>query len=206
MKRLICVFVILLAGCSSSSNYSKVQQSEVNPFAQELDLAQKILVKLPQNVSQKDYRAFLDNIPQELKSYGFLEVWDTDSHDIELKTAGLTDFTTESKKKSLFENLGVYYLLDIEVVERKPFKYGKLSSQLEYKMQQTPGSGGNVFPNIKSDYWVVLKYTLYQTDYLDKVAQIEIKASHNDDNTLNSRKLRRDINTLFEHIYATTPY
>ncbi|WP_194776597.1 hypothetical protein [Pararhodonellum marinum] len=166
---------------------------------------QILLVNLPKNISYEDFKVFQENIPEQLRHHGFLEIWDNDYHELELKSAGIYDFTTDRMKKALYDALGVIYLLDVKVLEKKPFRYGKLTALSEYGNHHQRNVVGGSDP-IQSSHRVTMEYTLYRTDFLDTVARVQVLAEHKDNNTLNPRVLQRDISLLFQKIYESEAY
>ncbi len=208
MKNLFfIVSFFLLMACSNGIRRYQINEVAVNPFTPPIDLDQRIMVNLPQRVSQKDFKTMLEILSAALRSYGFKEVWNNDFHDIELRSVGISDFSTDKNKTTLYEGLGVTYLLDVEILERKPYRYGKLSQLLEYNIQQSQDSqftGG--YQQVRSFHYVTLRYTLYRTDQLDTVAELEVRANHKDDNTLNPKVFERDLKVLFYKIYEAHPY
>jgi hypothetical protein len=199
-------FLSLFTACSNRICRYQINEVAVNPFTPPIDLNQTILVNLPQRVSQKDYRTMLEILPAALRSYGFREVWNSDYHDIELRSVGISDFSTDRNKVSLYEDLGVTYLLDIEILERNPYRYGKLSQLMEYNIKQNQDRFNGGFQQVRSFHYVTLRYTLYRTDQLDTVAELEVRANHKDDNTLNPKVFERDLKVLFFSIYEAHPY
>jgi hypothetical protein len=185
--------------------YYQVKEASVNPFSQPLELDQILLVNLPRNISYEDYKVFQEYIPEQLRSQGFLEIWDSDYHEMELRSAGIHDFSTDRNKKALYDALGVTYLLDVKVLEKKPFRYGKLTALSEFGNHHQRNVVGGTEP-IQSSHRMTLEYTLYRTDFLDTVARVKVLAEHKDNNTLNPLVLKRDIMILFDKIYEGEGY
>ena len=125
MRYIVFILCLLLTACGRSVR-QMVEGVQINSELPPVDRNEIILVNLPAGFSQRDYRIFLETLPQELKSYGFREVWDTDYHEIELKSVGISDFTTERNREKLFTELGVRYLLDLEIVRKKYSRLSKL--------------------------------------------------------------------------------
>jgi hypothetical protein len=175
-----------------------VERIQINSELPPLDRSEIILVNLPAGFSQRDYRIYLETLPQELKSYGFREVWDTDYHEIELKSVGISDFTTERNREKLFTELGVRYLLDLEIVRRKYSRLSNLGATMlyhEYNMNGEPPLWN--YPA----YWIYTKYRLHDLNEKEVLIDLDLKTTHLDNNTVNPKSIKKDIQTLFMYIY-----
>lgn len=179
-----------------------VERIQINSELPPLERSEIILVNLPAGFSQRDYRIFLETLPQELKSYGFREVWDTDYHDIELKSVGISDFTTERNREKLYTELGVRYLLDLEIVEKKYFRTSKLGATMRYNEynQNSAFVGSPVWEN--SNFWIHTKYKLYDLNEKEILINLDLKTTHLDNNTVNPKSIKKDVQTLFMYIYS----
>ncbi|MCH7406219.1 hypothetical protein [Belliella aquatica] len=205
MKRLdfksVLLVLMLIIGLQSCGRPVRqmVEGVQINSELPPLDRSEIILVNLPAGFSQRDYRIFLETLPQELKSYGFREVWDTDYHEIELKSVGISDFTTERNREKLFTELGVRYLLDLEIVRRKYSRLSNLGATMlyhEYNMNGEPPLWN--YP----DYWIYTKYKLYDLNEKEVLIDLDLKTTHFDNNTVNPRSIKKDVQTLFMYIYS----
>lgn len=199
MRKCCGLLFVLLISCSPRGTFLRVNSVQVEPFFQ-LELDEKILVNIPQDVNQKDYNTFLAAIPIIVKQRGFREVWDTDEYEMELRAGDIADFTLERNIKRLYEHLGVYYFLDVAIVSRKPFRYGSLSSQLEYREQNNPGFVRTRGLGSETDHRVITRYTLYRTDQVLKLAEVIMESTHLQDNTLDQRVIQREVQEFFNLI------
>lgn len=195
---LVLTLIIGLQSCGRSVR-QMVEGVQINSELPPVDRNEIILVNLPAGFSQRDYRIFLETLPQELKSYGFREVWDTDYHEIELKSVGISDFTTERNREKLFTELGVRYLLDLEIVRKKYSRLSKLGATMlyhEYNMNGEPPLWN--YP----EYWIYTKYKLYDLDEKEVLIDLDLKTTHFDNNTVNPKSIKKDVQTLFMYIYS----
>jgi len=195
---LILTLIIGLQSCGRSVR-QMVEGVQINSELPPVDRNEIILVNLPAGFSQRDYRIFLETLPQELKSYGFREVWDTDYHEIELKSVGISDFSTERNREKLFTELGVRYLLDLEIMKKKYSRLSKLGATMlyhEYNMNGEPPLWN--YP----DYWISTKYRLYDLNEKEVLIDLDLKTTHLDNNTVNPKSIKKDIQTLFMYIYS----
>jgi hypothetical protein len=204
LRILALILFFTVISCSPRGHIIRINKSEIAPYTH-LDLNQRILVNIPQNISQKDYYILMESALLSVQQRGFLEVWDTDEYELELRAAEIADFSLERNIQRLYDNLGVNYFLDIVMISRKPFRYSSLSSQLEYREQMNPN-----FPNFgglvsETDHRVITQYTLYQTDGVIKMAEFEVESSHLKNNTLDARVIRREIQEFFNQIYLAVP-
>jgi len=200
-------FIILFftaVSCTPRGRIISINKSEIAPYTH-LDLNERILVNVPQNVSQRDYRIFLEAASLSVRQRGFLEVWDVDEYELELRASSIADFSLPRNIQRLHDNLGVSYFLDIAIVSRKPFRYSSLSSQVEYREQMIPGFMGSGGLMSETDHRVITLYTLYQTDGAIKMAEFEVESSHLRNNTLDDRVIKREIQEFFNQIYLAVP-
>lgn len=198
---LALTLIIGLQSCGRSVR-QMVEGVQINSELPPLDRSEIILVNLPAGFSQRDYRVFLETLPQELKSYGFREVWDTDYHEIELKSVGISDFTTERNREKLFTELGVRYLLDLEIVEKKYSRTSKLGAAMSYnEYNQNSAFVGSPVWEI-SNFWIRTKYKLYDLNEKEVWIDLDLKTTHLDNNTVNPKSIKREVQTLLMYIYS----
>lgn len=196
--RLILLFIVGLQSCGRPVQ-QMVEGIQVNSELPPLDRSEIILVNLPAGFSQRDYRIYLGTLPQELKSYGFREVWDSDYHEIELKSIGISDFTTERNREKLYTELGVRYLLDLEILSKKYSRLSKLGATMlyhEYNINGEPPLWN--YP----EYWIHTKYRLYDLNEKEVLIDLDLKTTHLDNNRVNPKSIKKDIQTLFMYIYS----
>ncbi len=197
----ILIIIFLVISCGKPVRQI-VQEVKVNTVEFPIDLGEVVLVTLPPGFPQKDYNSFLETLPQEIKSYGFLEVWDTDYHEMELKSVGINDFSTERNREKLFTELGVRYLLELEIVDRKYFRSSSLGATMRYNEinNNSPYVGANAWEN--SNYWILTRYKLFDLNQKELLIDMKVRTSHHDNNTVNPKAIKKDIQKLFEYIYS----
>lgn len=178
-----------------------VERIQINSELPPLNRSEIILVNLPSGFSQRDYRIYLETLPQELKSYGFREVWDTDYHEMELKSVGISDFTTERNREKLFTELGVRYLLDLEIVEKKYARTSKLGATMRYYEINQNSTFFSLPSGGISDFWIRTKYILYDLNEKEVLIDLDLKTTHLYNNTVNSKSIKREVQTLLMYIY-----
>ncbi|SNS72281.1 hypothetical protein SAMN06295967_11910 [Belliella buryatensis] len=197
----LLVVFILFTSCGRSVKQI-VEDVNVSPTAYPIDLSDKLMVTLPPGFPQKDYNTFLETLPIELQRYGFEEIWDTDYHEMELKSVGIHDFTTERNQQKLYKDLGVRYLLDLEILDKKPIRISKLGATMRYNEINNNSPFVHSTSWVEGDYWIITRYKLYDLVHDEVIIEMQIKTSHNINHTVNSKSLKKDLQKLFEFIYT----
>lgn len=198
----VLVVAFLLFGSCGRSVKQIVEDVKVSPTAYPIDLSEKLMVTLPHGFPQKDYNTFLETLPVELQRYGFNEIWDTDYHEMELKSVGIHDFTTERNQQKLYQDLGVRYLLDLEILDKKPIRISKLGATMRYNEINNNSPFVHSTSWVEGDYWIITRYKLYDLVHDEVIIEMQIKTSHNINHTINSKALKKDLQKFFEILYT----
>ncbi|MCH7409065.1 hypothetical protein MM239_06645 [Belliella sp. DSM 111904] len=179
-----------------------VRDARINEMRMPLDRNEIILVTIPSGFSQIDYNTFLEILPRELRSKGFREVWDTDFHELELKSVGIHDFSTNRNLEKLSDELGVRYLLDVEVLDKRHLRVSRLGATMRYNetVQNSPFVGP-IGPLDNLNYWLITRYRLYDLSEKLMMVDLTLQTSHLENNTVGQKSLIKDINKVFEFIY-----
>jgi hypothetical protein len=197
------IFIFLLTACWSNQAPIRIHKVEVEPFTW-VDNREKILVQIPRMRDPIEFNMMADIYPSTLKELGFLEVWDSAEHELELISAGVRDYSLERNIRRLYDELGVYYLLDITLVKRQLYDDGY------YELERwTPLLDGyyteTAYRGYETDHTLYLRYTLYRTDLAVKMAELEVQSYHKHNNRLIPNQFKREIKELFNQIYLTDP-
>ena len=191
----------VFVSCSPRGQILSIQKVEVEPFA-DLNLSEIILINLPQKeLNQKDYYAVLESMRIAVRQRGFLEVWDIDENEIELRANGVNDFSLKRNIQRLNDNLGINYFLEMEILNRKPFKISGLGSQLQYREMMAPNLPGGLGFGSGSEHRTLTRYSLYQTDGAILLAQLEISSRHLENNNLDPKVIKKEVEALFYQIF-----
>ncbi|MCH7403063.1 hypothetical protein ACFOUP_03965 [Belliella kenyensis] len=198
----ISICCILLTGCAKPVQ-QYVVDARINDMRMPLDRDAIILVTIPAGFPQKDYNTYLETLPKELKTKGFREVWDTDFHELELKSVGIHDFSTVRNKEKLSNELGVRYLLEIEVLAKRYLRVSKLGATMSYnKTIQNSPYVGPIGPLDNLNYWLITRYILYDLEERLVMADLTLQTSHLENNSIGQKSIRKDLNKVFEFVYS----
>jgi hypothetical protein len=201
MRKLLFLGLFFVAvSCSPRGQILAIQKVEVEPFV-DLNLSEIILINFPQKeLNQRDYNSVLESMRMAVRQRGFQEIWDIDENEIELKANGVNDFSLKRNIQRLNDNLGIRYFLEMEILNRKPFKISGLGSQLQYREMMAPNSGGLGIGS-GSEHRSLTRYSLYQTNGAILLAQLEISSRHLDNNNLDAKVIQKEVEALFQQIF-----
>lgn len=202
MRELLFLGLFFVAvSCSPKGQILAIQKVEVEPFV-DLNLSEIILINLPQKaLNQKDYNSVLESMRMAVRQRGFQEIWDIDENEFELKANGVNDFSLKRNIQRLNDNLGISYFLEMEIINRKPFRISGLGSKLQYREMMAPYSGGSPGFGIGSEHRSVSRYSLYQTNGAILLAQLEISSRHLENNYLDPKVIQKEVEALFQQIF-----
>ncbi|MFC0655710.1 hypothetical protein [Mongoliitalea lutea] len=194
------LFIVNLVACTPRGQILALNKVDVQPFI-DLRIQESIMLSFPQNLSQSDFKAVRESMIAAVRMRGFQDILDIDEHDFELKAALINDFSLKRNIQRLNDNLGVSYYLEMQVVNRKPARFSGLGSQLQYnEAMGAPFAGSpGLIPDPEHLTWT--KYTLYQTDGAIPLASIEVKSKHFQNNQLDARVVRKEVEALFQQIF-----
>lgn len=202
MRLCLLLFIaVCLISCTPRGRIITMNHVEIQPFLY-LSTQEAILLSFPQNLSQADFKTVRASMIEGARMRGFIDVLDIDEHDYELRAAQINDFSLDRNIQRLYDNLGVGYLLDMQIISRKPFRVSGLSSQLLYRELQAPNFAGSPGLMTETEHQTIIKYTLYQTDGAVPVATMEVLSSHLQNNRLDNRVLRKELEMFFYQIFA----
>lgn len=200
-KLLFLGFFYVLVSCSPGGHIIAIQKVEVAPFV-DFNLSEIILISFSQKgLNQKDYMTVLESMRMAVRQRGFQDIWDIDENEIELKANGVNDFTLKRNIQRLNDNLGVSYYLEMEILNRKPFKISNLTTQLQYREMMDPNSRGGLGLGSGSEHITLTRYTLYRTDGAILLANLEISSRHLDNNYLDSKVIQKEVEAVFQQIF-----
>lgn len=197
-KLLFLVLFFLFFSCSPRGHIKAIEKIEVEPFV-DLILSEIIFINFPsKELSQKDYNSVLESMKMAVQQRGFQEIWDIDENEIELIANGVNDFSLKRNIQRLNDNLGISYFLEMEILERKPFKINALVTQLQYREMTDPYAGAGL--GLCSEHNLLTRYSLYQTDGAILLAQLEVSSRHLDNNSLDPKVVQKEVEALFQQI------
>lgn len=200
MKYLGVFLVLALVSCTPRGQMLALNKVDVQSFV-DLRVNESILLGFPTNLSQGDFKAVRESMIAAVRMRGFQDILDIDEHDFELKSALINDFSVKRNIQRLHDNLGVSYFLEMQVVNRKPSRFSGLGSQLQYnEALGAPFAGSpGLIPDPEHLTWT--RYTLYQTNGAIPLASIEVKSKHFQNNQLDARVVRQEVEALFQQIF-----
>jgi hypothetical protein len=202
-KLLFLGFFYVLVSCSPGGHIIAIQKVEVEPFV-DLNLSEIILINLPQKaLNQKDYNSVLESMRMAVRQRGFQDIWDIDENEIELKANGVNDFTIKRNIQRLNDNLGISYFLEMEILNRKPFKINSLTTQLQYREMMDPNSRGGLGLGSGSEHITLTRYSFYQTDGAILLANLEISSRHLENNNLDPKVIQKEVEAVFQEIFKS---
>lgn len=200
-KLLFLGLFFVFFSCSPRGQIIAIQKVKVEPFV-DLNLSEIILINLPQKeLNQRDYNSVLGSMRMAVRQRGFQEVWDIDENELDLRANGVNDFSLKRNIQRLYDNLGISYFLEMEILNRKPFKISGLGAQLQYRETMDPNSRGSLGLGSGSEHRSLTRYSLYQTDGAILLAQLEISSRHLENNNLDAKVIQKEVEALFQQIF-----
>jgi len=197
MVRLIFLMLIII-GSSCRANYHQEYTIDVNPNLQPLDIREAVLINGLQGLTYSESELIISNIQRQLRSNGFIEAYSSEELEVELLSAGITDFSIQRNVNRLYSELGIVYLLQVDIVNRRKAGRGKLS-QLSAANREFDRNHVTMYNYPESMHLVDIKYSLYQTDLSDTLAVYRVHAAHKWDNTFRPQIIRSNIQRLIDY-------
>ncbi|MBS9522446.1 hypothetical protein KIH41_06690 [Litoribacter ruber] len=195
------LIVLILMGClvSCRPGVYHVQRMEVNHQAAPLDISQVMLVNGLNSLPYKEHELFSSTVLRQLRSNGFIDVFSTDELEVELLSAGIRDFSVQRNIDRLYSELGIVYLLQVDIINRKIARTSKLSA-LSAAGQDVNRRYATLHTPSESKHMVDIQYSLYQVDIADTLAVYQVRAEHKWDNSLRPELIRRDVQKLMDQL------
>ena len=134
-----------------------------------------------------------------------METYSSEEIEVELLSAGIRDFTIQRNVDRLYTELGIIYLLQVDIVDRRKAGRGKLSA-LSAANREYDRNHVNMYNYPASKHLVDIQYSLYQVDMSDTLAVYRVRAEHKWDNTFLPEVIRRDIQKLIDHCNLGVAY
>lgn len=203
IRAIFCVFCLILSACSTA--YHQDHKVKVNPYLGPLDIREAILINGLQGLSYSESELITSNILQQLRSNGFIEAYSSEELEVELLSAGITDFTIQRNVDRLYSELGIVYLLQVDILNRRKAGRGKLS-QLSAANREFERNHVTMYNYPEDMHLVDIQYSLYQTDVSDTLAVYRVNAAHKWDNTFRPRIIRSDIQRLIDYCNLGVTY
>jgi len=197
MVRLIFLMLLIVVS-SCRTNYHQDYTINVNPNLHSLDTREAILINGLKGLSYNESDLIISSIQQQLRSNGFMEAYSSEELEVELLSAGITDFTIQRNKDRLYTELGIVYLLQVDIMNRRKAGRGKLS-QLSAANREFDRNQVNMYNYPESMHLVDIQYSLYQTDKADTLAVFRVHDAHKWDNTFRPQIIRRNIQQLIDY-------
>lgn len=192
------IFLMLLIVWSSCrTNYHKDYTIDVNPNLPPLDIREAVLINGLKGLSYNESDLIISNIQRQLRSNGFIEAYSSEELEVELLSAGITDFSIQRNVDRLYSELGIVYLLQVDILNRRKAGRGKLS-QLSAANREYDRSHVTMYNYPESMHLVDIQYSLYQTDLADTLAVYRVQTVHKWDNTFRPQIIRTNIQRLID--------
>jgi hypothetical protein len=197
MRKVFGILLVLaLTGCGTG--IYQVQNVAVNRQVKPLDMREAVLIHGLENLPYSEAGMFVENIQRQLRSNGFMETYSTEEIEVELLSAGIPDLSVQRNVDRLYTELGIVYLLQVDVLRRKKAGVSKLSA-LAAANRGLERNNLTMYHYPESKHIVDLQYSLYQVNLSDTVAVYRVRAEHKWDNTFRPGIIRRDIQKLIDH-------
>ncbi|WP_221936626.1 hypothetical protein [Litoribacter populi] len=197
--RIITPLALVFCLFSCRSGIYQVQRMEVISMATPLDISQVVLVNGLDGLPYKEHELFSSTVLRQLRSNGFIDVFSSDELEVELLSAGIRDFSIQRNVDRLYSELGIVYLLQVEILNRKKARTNKLSA-LSAAGQDVDRSFVSLHTPAESRHMVDIQYSLYQVDISDTLPVYQVRAEHKWDNSLRPDLIRKDVQKLINHL------
>ncbi|HSJ67990.1 MAG TPA: hypothetical protein VK921_09965 [Anditalea sp.] len=192
------IFLLLIFFCGACrTTYHQDYRIDVNPNLQPLDSREAVLINGLKGLSYSESELIITNIQEQLRSNGFLETYSSEELEVELLSAGITDFSIQRNVDRLYSELGIVYLLQVDILNRRKAGRGKLS-QLSAANREFDRNHVTMYDSPESMHLVDIQYSLYQTDLSDTLAVYRVHAAHKWDNTFRPQIIRSNIQRLID--------
>lgn len=195
-KTLVVILLMIFSGCKSS--YYQDEKIKVNRDMPPLNIHEAVLISGLNKLSFNEYELIATNIQKQLRSNGFLETYSSEELEVELLAAGITDFSIQRNVDRLFSELGIVYLLQVDILNRRLAGRGKLS-QLSAANREFDRNHVSMYNYPESKHLVDIQYSLYQVDVADTLAVYKVHAVHKWDNTFRPELIRSNVQRLIDY-------
>jgi len=195
--------ILICSACTSA--YHQDQKVKLHPNPRPLDIRETILINMPHGLSYSESELITTNILLQLKSNGFIEAYTSEELEVELLSAGIRDFSIQRNVDRLYSELGIIYLLQVDILNRRKAGRGKLS-QLSAANREFERNHVNFYNYPENLHLVDIQYSLYQTDISDTLAVYRVHAAHKWDNTFRPKIIRSDIQRLIDFLNLGITY
>jgi hypothetical protein len=194
-----CIFLLLFLFCGACRTaYHQDYRIDVNSNLHPLDTREVVLINGLKGLSYTETELIISSIQEQLRSNGFMEAYSSEELEVELLSAGITDFSIQRNVDRLYSELGIVYLLQVDILNRRKAGRGKLS-QLSAANREYDRNHVNMYNYPESMHLVDIQYALYQTDLSDTLAVYRVHAAHKWDNTFRPKIIRSDIQRLIDY-------
>jgi hypothetical protein len=203
LRTIFLLSIVISSACTTA--YHQDHKVKLHPNPSPLDIREAILISLPQGLSYSESELITTNIQQQLKSNGFIEAYTSEELEVELLSAGITDFSIQRNVDRLYSELGIVYLLQVDILNRRKAGRGKLS-QLSAANREFERNQVNFYHYPENLHLVDIQYSLFQTDIADTLAVYRVHAAHKWDNTFRPKIIRSDIQRLIDFLNLGVTY
>jgi len=197
------VYMLMCSACGTA--YHRDHKVKLHPNLSPLDIREAILINGLQGLSYSESDLITTSIQQQLRSNGFQEAYTAEELEVELLSAGITDFSIQRNVDRLYSELGIVYLLQVDILNRRKAGRGKLS-QLAAANREFERNQVYMYNYPESMHLVDIQYSLYQTDISDTLAVYRVHAAHKWDNTFRPKIIRSDIQRLIDFLNLGVTY
>jgi len=203
IRSVFLLFLLIYSACSTA--YHHDHKVKLNPNLPPLDIREAILIDGLQGLSYSESDMITSNILQQLRSNGFQDAYSTEELEVELLSAGIRDFSIQRNVDRLYSELGIVYLLQVEILNRRKAGRGKIS-QLSAANREFERNHVSMYNYPENMHLVDIQYSLYQTDIADTLAIYRVHAAHKWDNTFRPKIIRSDIQRLIDFLNLGVTY
>lgn len=169
-------FFLLLTSCVGTREY-RVQSYQVMPF-KVVDTSERVYVEFAQELTEKELSTISSIVLGTLEERDFQEVLCSRYDRSRLTMAGIYDFSTQRNHQRLFTDAGIRYLLRVQTWDRGHYDWEFPVMQYAYNAEEDKTYIVQGDLGLEKQYWITLKYTLYDSKMDRQVAELITTASH----------------------------
>lgn len=176
MRCIPLFFLILFTSCVGTREY-RVQSYQVMPF-KVVDTSERVYVEFARELTEKELITISAIVLGTLEERDFQEVLCSRYDRSRLTMAGIYDFSTQRNHQRLFTDAGIRYLLRVQTWDRRHYDWEFPVMQYAYNAEEDKTFIVQGDLGLDKQYWITLKYILYDSKMDRQVAELITTASH----------------------------
>ncbi|UJP66229.1 hypothetical protein [Mongoliitalea daihaiensis] len=176
MKISAFLILLILTSCVGTREY-RVQSYQVMPF-KVVDTSERVFVEFPRELTEKELMTIRPIVLGKLEERDFQEVLCSRYDRARLTMAGIHDFSTQRNYQRLFTDAGIRYLLRVQTWDRRHYDWEFPVMQYAYNAEEDKTYIVRGDLGLEKQYWLTLKYSLYDSKLDKEVAELITTASH----------------------------